>query len=53
MSPYTPPTMTEYTPPTITELGSLRELTLTPSPPGKTGSPHDASAFVDNFPGIS
>lgn len=41
--------MTDYTPPTITVLGSLSEVTLAPSPPGKTGSSHDASAFADNF----
>jgi len=47
MSTDTPHTRTDYTPPTLTRVGSVRELTLTPT--GKHGSPHDASAFVDNF----
>jgi len=47
----TPRTKTDYTPPTLTKVGSVRELTL--NPPGKTGSPHDASAFADNHLGGS
>lgn len=43
------PTATTYEAPSITVLGSIRELTQSPTPPGKMGAAHDASQFVNNF----
>lgn len=38
-----------YERPTIWALGTVRELTLMPQPPGKSGPSHDGSQFLSNF----
>jgi hypothetical protein len=38
-----------YERPAVWELGSVRDLTLMPNPPGKTGPAHDGSQFLSNF----
>lgn len=40
---------TTYEAPVLRELGSVRELTLMPSPPGKNGKDWDGSSFITNF----
>lgn len=40
---------TMYDPPMISELGTVADLTLMPSPPGKNGPTHDGSEFLSNF----
>ena len=42
-----------YEPPMISDLGTVSDLTLMPTPPGKSGPLHDGSQFLSNFSCVS